>query len=861
MAEKKLSYDLEVRPSGDLEAPERAAEGVEHLGDAARETSPTLERLEEAAEGAGRGLDKAGREAREAGEQADRSEGRFRRLRTTAADLKGLLLGGLGLGALVEMFKRLVSGGADFEEQIKRVGEISGASAEDLERIKQKALELGETTSKTATDAASAAEVLVRSGQSVEQALATLPPVLALAEAEGLSLAASADIVVGSLAAYGRGAEEATAQTDLLFKTSKSAKTDVSALGAAWAEAGPLARAAGQDFETTAASLGVLADSQLEGTKGGTALRGVLASLASVESPRARKALADLGLTADDVNPAMRDLVDIVETLAAAGLDMNQSLALVGREGASALLSLVSKKEKLSGLRDELKLLDNDTQKAAESIRDQLKGDLQGLDSAVGTVALTISQHMSPSLRAAVQDLTAFFRSSGEGATLVGKSLGTVIELINGSVALLAAGFSNLGELGKAAFSGLEVEILDFAATVAEAFGKIDLAQELQKKADEAAARNSESHQKIIDQGNAFQGHLQTILERVGGLWTQTADTVETSAGQVVGSTEKVEAASAGLADRGGSKINEFHEKWKQAMTGVSQAAALPKEKVEDLVQFFTDLDFPTISEQLAVATPEQEARLREEFDRLAALLASQAEELPRAVHDNLVLVAAELETELPAALERVGIAIDESAASAEQGQLRWVKVGDEMRLVPEQFREAGEEIELAQKLTAEQIQRAAEQGEAAAQKWKLVGDRFVRVGTTLQTESGRVDQAGSQVEQATEKFGNAAVNAGKGAEQVTEQVGKAADSVKQSADDAKESVAQTEAAAEAAKVSLDQAEQRFQAIKAAIEQPIVIQVEVDLSAVVDLRREVDLARADLQQLLAEGQAVREELL
>ncbi len=861
MADKQLDYGLNVEPSGDLDAPERVAQGVEHLEDAAQQAAPALEQLDSAATGAASGLDKAGREAQEAGEKAGRSETRFQRLRGTLTDFKGLLLGGLGIAALVEGFKRLVTGGADFEEQIKRVGEISGASAEDLERIKQKALELGESTSKTATDAAEAAEVLVRSGQSVEQALATLPPVLALAEAEGLSLAASADIVVGSLAAYGRGAEDAVAQTDLLFKTSKSAKTDVSALGAAWAEAGPLARAAGQDFETTAASLGVLADSQLEGTKGGTALRGVLASLASVESPRARQALADLGLTANDVNPAMRGLVDIVETLAAAGLDMNQSLALVGREGASALLNLVSKREKLRGLRDELKELDNDTQKAAESIRNQLKGDLQGLDSAVGNVSLTISQHMSPSLRAAVQDLTAFFRSSGEGATLIGKSLGTAVDAINASVAVLGAGFTNLVEIGKGAFSGLEVEALSLAASVAEAFGKIDLAEELQKKADEAAARNSESHKKIIDQGNALQAHLQTILDRVGGTWTQTADTVQTSADQVAGATEKVEAASAGLAERGTSKVNEFHESWKRIMTGVAEAADLPKAKVEDLVQFFTDLDFPNISEQLAVATPEQEARLREEFDRLAALLASQVEELPRVVHDNLAAVASELETELPEALSRVGIAIEESAATAEQGQLKWVKVGEEMRLVPVQFREAGEEIELAQQLTAEQIQRAAEQGEAAAKKWKLVGDRFVRVGTTIEAEAGRVDQAGTQVEQATEKFGNASTNAGKGAEQVTEQVGKAADNVKKSADDAKESVARTEAAAEAAKVSLDQAEQQFQAIKAEIEQPILIKVEVDLSAVVDLRREVDLARADLAQLLVEAQAVREELL
>ena len=336
---------------------------------------------------------------------------------------------------------------------------------------------------------------------------------------------------------------------------------------------------------------------------------------------------------------------------------------------------------------------------------------------------------------------------------------------------------------------------------------------------------------------------------------------MQTSADQVAGATEKVEAASAGLAERGTSKVNEFHESWKRIMTGVAEAADLPKAKVEDLVQFFTDLDFPSISEQLAVATPEQEARLREEFDRLAALLASQVEELPRVVHDNLAAVASELETELPEALSRVGIAIEESAATAEQGQLKWVKVGEEMRLVPVQFREAGEEIELAQKLTAEQIQRAAEQGEAAAKKWKLVGDRFVRVGTTIEAEAGRVEQAGTQVEQATEKFGNASTNAGKGAEQVTEQVGKAADNVKKSADDAKESVARTEAAAEAAKVSLDQAEQQFQAIKAEIEQPIVIKVEVDLSAVVDLRREVDLARADLEQLLTRAQAVREELL
>ena len=890
MPDKKLAYDLSVEPSGDLDAPDKLADGIETMADAAEKAAPALDRVENAARGAGQGLDKAGDEAQDAGQQATRAQTRFERLRGTLSDLKGLFLGGLGLGAILEGFKRLVTGGAEFEEQIKRVGEISGASAQDLERIKSKALELGETTSKTATDAAAAAEVLVRSGQSVEQALATLPPVLALAEAEGLSLAASADIVVGSLAAYGRGAQDAVAQTDLLFKTSKSAKTDVSALGAAWAEAGPLAKAAGQDFETTAASLGVLADAQLEGTKGGTALKTILASLASVESPRARQALADLGLTADDVNPSMVDLVDVVERLSGAGLNMNHALALVGREGASALLNLASKKEKLGQLRDELKNLDNDTQRAAASIRDQLKGDLQGLGSVIQTITLVMAQKMSPSLRSATQDLSAFLRS--QDAEHFGKVMTGVVEQIRLAVVFLHTTVMNSADLVIGNYNRVKVAAFDLVSDLKKAFGDDEAARRFAEMSEQAADAATKAYERVQERGHRLSDEVSGSLKRLDEAWHGTTDTMAQSGNEAAQNVETLGGKVDTFAQQGAKSVNRFEQAWIEAITGISASAKIPQKEFEQLVDFMSRLDFASVSQQLTFATPEMESRIRQEFQRLAELLAQNAETLPQVVHDNLQLVAAELGLALPEALDRVGVSVDQAvqrtadslsgfgelatlfgtdtqkavdamdqgATGAEQASLKWVQTADGLKLIHPRLEKFADDVEDSQQRAADGLEHGANAAEAVAQALADTALKYTEAGAGLKSGAEQAAEAGQDLESTTRTFGQAAEQAGQGSRQVVDDVGKAADGVQRSAEQAKDSVAQTQDAADTVRVSLEQAEARFNAIKTAIEQPITIQVDVDLSPVVHLRREIEAARADFRRLQAEGKGVVEEL-
>src|SRR5690625_8008324 len=84
--------------------------------------------------------------------------------------------------------------GMDFEEGMSRVQAISGASAQEIEKLTQQSKELGETTRFSATQAADAQEFLDRAGWETNDIYAGMPELLDLAAASTMEFSRSADI-------------------------------------------------------------------------------------------------------------------------------------------------------------------------------------------------------------------------------------------------------------------------------------------------------------------------------------------------------------------------------------------------------------------------------------------------------------------------------------------------------------------------------------------------------------------------------------------------------------------------------------------------------------------------------------------
>lgn len=97
------------------------------------------------------------------------------------------------------------------------------------------------------------------------------------------------------------------------------------------------------------AAITVLADAGIDGREAESGLRHVLAELAA-PSADSRGVLEAMGLEADDVDPAIHSLADIVRRLADGGLDKGQAHDLFDRRGAAVALALTQRADRLGEL-------------------------------------------------------------------------------------------------------------------------------------------------------------------------------------------------------------------------------------------------------------------------------------------------------------------------------------------------------------------------------------------------------------------------------------------------------------------------------------------------------------------------------
>ena len=196
----------------------------------------------------------------------------------------------LGVGAAATKM------GMDFEAAMSKVQALSGATADEMAKLREQAREMGAATVFSASEAAEAQAFLAMAGYDVAQIMDSLPGLLDLAAAGQLDLGRAADITTNIMSGFNIEAEKTTEVADVLAKAAASANTSVEQMGDAMSYVAPVAAGAGISLEETAAAIGILSNAGIQGQRAGTALRGIIASLQNPTGQTA-KALETLGLT------------------------------------------------------------------------------------------------------------------------------------------------------------------------------------------------------------------------------------------------------------------------------------------------------------------------------------------------------------------------------------------------------------------------------------------------------------------------------------------------------------------------------------------------------------------------------------
>ena len=338
----------------------------------------------------------------------------------------------LGITAIGGALASSVGVAANFESAMSRVASVAGASQADLERMSTAAREAGASSVFSASQAADAMYFLASSGMTVDQQITSLGSTLDLASAGGLELARSAEVMTSSLSQFGLGADQADRVANLFAATSAAANTDVEQLGQAMKEAGPMAASLGISIEQTSAAIASLSNAGIKGSQAGTALKSMLGSMVQ-ETKTGTAALAEMGLTYENINPAANSYADIMGTLAEKNMTASQAVAIFGKEQASAALAAVNGAKDLETLEEKITGTSKATEMSAQ-MTDNYNGAMEELGGAIEEAQITLGNAFLPSLTSGVKFLTNMTNAATDTAKAIGDLAGAWNDWVASSV-------------------------------------------------------------------------------------------------------------------------------------------------------------------------------------------------------------------------------------------------------------------------------------------------------------------------------------------------------------------------------------------------------------------------------------------
>lgn len=375
----------------------------------------------------------------EAGNSAKETSGGFSVLKGALAEL---VADGIRetIRGLKEMGKFALEVGGNFDSGMSKVGAVSGASAEQMAELRDKAKEMGASTKFSATESAEAFNYMAMAGWKTNDMLDGIEGIMNLAAASGEDLANTSDIVTDALTAFGMTAADSGKFADILATASSNANTNVGMMGETFKYIAPLAGAMGYSAEDTAVAIGLMANSGIKASSAGTQLRAALTNMVKpTESMEA--IMQELGLSVSNDDGSMKSLDQTLNEIRSAfkittAEQKQQNLAMIEQE-------MVSKGngEALKGLTEEEKYFKAamfEGQKQVEALSEkQFKKQAMnklGVKVTKESNREQIAQNLALSLGTqAIEGLTQE-QQSAYAATLFGKeAMSGMLAIINSS--------------------------------------------------------------------------------------------------------------------------------------------------------------------------------------------------------------------------------------------------------------------------------------------------------------------------------------------------------------------------------------------------------------------------------------------
>ncbi|MFP4732437.1 phage tail tape measure protein [Pasteurella multocida] len=395
--------------------------------------------------------------------------------------MKAGLASGAIIGAEVAMLKPALSFEAEFSRVIALTRLDKNKNAEQINALREQAKQLGATTSFTSTDVAAGQGYLAMAGFNDNQILKSMPSILNMTKAADMEMGRVSDISSDILSGFKKSADDMTNVSDVLTLTFTTSNTNLELLGDSMKYVGPIATKTGQEFETMAAMVGLLGNVGIKGSQAGTSLRSMLNRLAGPPKSAA-KALKKLNVQAKDAKGNLRPVTDILADIAAKSKkygnadQMSFFKDIFGEEAATAAAELITQSGE-DGIRKYAEMLKNasgTSAKVAETMADNLQGDLKNLESAREALGISVFDQNNTLLRGFTASLTEMLRGMNEWIKANPELAKTIFKLIT-FTALFLGGLSAIGLMLVTIIGPLAATKLAFTVLGIKGFGAINL--------------------------------------------------------------------------------------------------------------------------------------------------------------------------------------------------------------------------------------------------------------------------------------------------------------------------------------------------------------------------------------------------
>lgn len=313
--------------------------------------------------------------------------------------------------ALKDFVKESIDVGKKFDSSMSQVAAVSGVSADELQKLRDKAKKMGAATKFSATEASDAFNYMAMSGWKTEEMLNGIDGVLALAAASNTDLAETSSIVTGSLTAMGYASSEAGRLADVLSAATSNSNTNVSMMGETFKNAAPLAGSLGYSMEDLSLAAGLLANNNIQSAEAGTALRNIMIGLTDTTG-KAGQAVSELGVETVNADGTLRPLGDVIVDLrdSFSGLTdvekKQKAETIAGKSAMNGLLAIVnSSPEDFNKLKTAIENSNGAAENMSAIMQDNLEGDLTTLSSKVEGAQIALYEQFEPALRTGVEAL------------------------------------------------------------------------------------------------------------------------------------------------------------------------------------------------------------------------------------------------------------------------------------------------------------------------------------------------------------------------------------------------------------------------------------------------------------------------